>query len=1362
MSATRLLLRKALGWSHRWLGFIFGAGICVLAVTGGIVTFRPQIAMLLSPAATGGRCVAQVDWNAAQPEIGSYARTSLNRIYAPEAPETRYRFRMSAGKSALYTHVIFDACSAKLLGTANLRWMDWMVDFQHNLRLRRSGRWWAGWAGVLLLVSAIGGIAIWLMSSPIAARFIRWRGGVRLPRDLHSTLGVAAGGLLLVASFTSLWLCFPQTTRGALAMVAAIPAETRAPRPLAPEAGTRAADLGDILRSAQVTIPDGRVREVRWSEGYGNAGVRMWRPGDFRSLGNNVVTVNRVTAQAIAIDRYENKAATGRFLQAVTALHYGEWGGLPVRDRYGAAGLLCALMFVTGILHWWLREAARGVGDTQAGRAGARRQRKPPSHQPWKGSLMNRKVSMLLLLFAAGAGAQVDRASITGTLRDPSGSAVADAVVSVTYPETGLRRKVVTNSSGVFLIAGLPVGHAVVDAAKEGFRPQRMETDINVGETKTLELSLEIATLEASVQVVGEAELARDSAAIGATFQSSQISQLPINGRNWGSMMTLTPGAIDTGAGNGASVRFFAQGGDDNNFRIDGVDATSVRNQAESKSRLMISEDAIAEFRVNAQLYTAETGGATGGQVEIVSKSGTNQYHGSLFEYLRNSAVDSRSPFDGSRLPEFQMNQFGATAGGPISKDRTFLFLSYEGLIQRQGKTQIGFVPSDTFRAAAVPAVQPLMKLYPEGQAPIAGNPNVMQWTGVSHATQDEHAGLVRLDHRFSDKLSGYFRFSENSTTSFAPNAALPYGTKNLDAPTSGLFDFLYLAGPRTTNELRVGADYAQPLNSIPSGAEATISIPSLSSIPGGNRRIAIGITQSLVDQWSTLRGAHTVKAGLELRRVQLIVHDFNLSDGTASYASLSDFQNDKLSTLAGSGELPTKQMRKMEYFGYVQDEWKIRPNLTANLGLRYEFFNAFHEIQNRDVPFDVQTCGGYCAAGSDFAFPPTHNFAPRLSLAWSPEAWKGRTVIRAGAGIFYGDAQLGDQYSPANNDAVRYTLTSSSAPGLAYPFDPFINPNTALASAPRSMPRNHQNQTSQQWGLSVQQALSSRVTFQVGYNGQENYHVFSRTYVNVLNPVTHTAPFPNLSQEIDVRGEDGVSSFHGLVSSLQVNHWHGLLVRVNYMFAHALNDGSAGGGSGNYPENVACRSCEKGNSDYDAREVFTANFAYEIPLGRNRWFGGWQWSGTSTARSGLPLNVTVTRKATDVRDGNVLSPQRPNLVPGVPLYLDYGATGLWLNPAAFAVPAVGTWGSLGRDVLRAPGLFQIDTALSKRIPLRERLGAELGAELFNLLNHPQLAAPSSNISSTSNFGRITAPINTSPVGAGTPRQMQFFVRLSF
>jgi hypothetical protein len=971
----------------------------------------------------------------------------------------------------------------------------------------------------------------------------------------------------------------------------------------------------------------------------------------------------------------------------------------------------------------------------------------------------------IFLFTTAVALCQVDRATVTGTLLDPSGAAVTDAKVKVRYAANGLTRVAATNGAGAYLMSGLPIGSLEIEIEKQGFRTIRAEVDLLVGQTRTLDFTLEVAAVSESVEVTAQADLVRNAAEYGATMQNTQIRQLPINGRNWSNLMALVPGAVDTGAGNGSSVRFFGRGGDDNNFRIDGVDATGVRNQTQNKSRLLISTDAISEFRVSSGLYTAESGGSLGGQIEIASKTGTNRFHGSLFEYLRNSAFDARSPFDGAKLPAFRLNQFGGTIGGPVFRDRTFFFASYEGLVQRQGRTQIGFVPSDSFRTGAVAAIKPILDIFPRGQTPIANNANVQQWTGVASTTQDEHVGLIRADHRFSEKLSSYFRFSKNSTDGFAPNAALPVGARNLDAPTSGLFDFLYLISPRTTNELRLGANYSEPLNSITtSGINIGVTVPSLSAIPADTRRIAFGITQSLIDQWATLRGAHTLKAGVEIRRIQLIVHDWpNAQAGTLAYASLADFQANRLNTVEYSGELATKQMRKIAYFGYVQDEWKVRPNLTANLGLRYEFYNAFTERFGRAIPFDIQTCGGYCPVGSDFSFPDTNNFAPRVSIAWAPKRMRDRTVIRVGAGIYYGDAQLGDAYNPANNDSQRFRLSAATTPGLAFPIDRYLNPNAAVATAPRSMPRNKRNQVSQQWGISIQQALTQRFTLQVGYNAQQNYHVFSRTNVNLIDPLTGRRPFPGLDQ-IDVRGADGVSSFHGLIGSLQVNRWKGLLMNVNYMFAHAINDGSAGGGGADNqgPQNAACRSCDKGHSSLDARHVFTSNFAYDIPFGRTRWYGGWQWSGIATSRTGLPVNVTVTRAATAVPDGNTISAQRPDLVPGVPLYLDYGTTGRWLNPAAFAVPPSGRWGNLGRNVARAPGLFQIDTGLSKNTRITERMGLELGVQIFNLLNHPQLGIPAANISSTSNFGRITAPINTAPVGAGTPRQVQLFTRFSF
>jgi hypothetical protein len=972
-------------------------------------------------------------------------------------------------------------------------------------------------------------------------------------------------------------------------------------------------------------------------------------------------------------------------------------------------------------------------------------------------------LTFAILLAAVPAIAQVDRATVKGTVRDASGAVINGATVTLTYPATGLERHVTSNATGSYFVTGLPVGTAALTVELDGFRTVRIDTDLKVGETQTRNVVLEIAGVDQSVEVVASASVTGSTAAVGAVLDTKQIGQLPVNGRNWGNLMTLVPGAVDTGAGNGASVRFVGHGGDDNNFRIDGVDATSVRNQAQSKSRLVISTDAIAEFRVNSSLYGAESGGSSGGQVEVVTKSGTNQFTGSLFEYYRNSALDSRSPFDVGHVPEFHLNQFGGTAGGALWRDRTFFFGSYEGLQQRQGRTQIGFVPSAAFRASVAPALRAIIDSYPEGQTVV--NANVMQWTGVAFATQQEKAVTLRLDHRFNNRLSTYVRATRNSTQIFTPNAAIPGGTNNPDAPSSGLVDVLFLPSSRTTNELRLGTNYSQPLHSDTVGGspvDIAISVPSFTALPAQTFREAFGRTQTLIDQFATFRGAHTVKAGVELRHVQLQIHDgANAQAGTLTYASLGDFQINRLNTAEYSAELPLKDMRKLQYFGYLQDEWRLKPTVSANLGVRYEYYGVLSEIHGRAIPFDIVNCGGYCPAGSTFAYPDRNNVAPRVSVAWSPARFHDRTVITVGGGTYYGDAQLGDQYNPANNDTQRFTLSQVTTPGLAYPIDAFLNPNAALATAPRSMPLDKQNEQSQQFGVNLQQALSGHVSFVVGYNGQWNAHVFSRTYVNVIDPATARRPLPALDQ-IDVRGSDDNARFNGMTTTVRVSSWHGLSATANYMLSHATDDGSSGGGGAAPPQNVACRSCEWADSSIDVRHAVTSYFAYELPFAReNRMLGGWQWTGIATARTGMPLNVTVTRKASDMPDGNTLSAQRPDLVPGVPLYLDYNVTGRWLNLAAFAVPAAGTWGNLPRNAVRAPGLFQFDTALSKRIAMMSRAGLEVGVQIFNVFNRPQLGAPNTNISSAS-FGRITSLVNSSPIGAGTPRQVQLELRISF
>jgi hypothetical protein len=352
------------------------------------------------------------------------------------------------------------------------------------------------------------------------------------------------------------------------------------------------------------------------------------------------------------------------------------------------------------------------------------------------------------LVAAAAASAQVDRASVAGTVFDPAGVAVPAIRVEVRSASTGLTREATTGSSGLYRIPGLPAGSYTLTVERLGFASSRIDFPLSVGQKATLDVTLRLAEAATSVHVE-EAPVAldRSSAEIGTVIRASELAGVPLNGRNWASFMLLAPGAVNTGEGNQNTIRYFGRSRDDNNFTLDGVDATGVKDpRQEANLRLNISLDAIAEFRVSSGLYNAESGAGAGGQMNLVSKGGTNQIHGGAFEYFRNSALDARRPIDGAK-PPFRLNQFGANLGGPLRRDRAFYFANYEGLRQRLAQTFVGFVPSEAFRlrASATAALSPVMQAFRRGTARTA-DPNIDQINTVGSQPWQEDSGLAKAD----------------------------------------------------------------------------------------------------------------------------------------------------------------------------------------------------------------------------------------------------------------------------------------------------------------------------------------------------------------------------------------------------------------------------------------------------------------------------------------------------------------------------------------------------------------------------------------------------------------------------------------
>jgi hypothetical protein len=959
--------------------------------------------------------------------------------------------------------------------------------------------------------------------------------------------------------------------------------------------------------------------------------------------------------------------------------------------------------------------------------------------------------------------AQTDRANLTGTVTDPSGAIVAGASVTAVATGTAVNRITETNSKGVYFLSALPIGAYMVTIKHPGFRTAQFdEVTLSVGQTLTQDARLDVAVADTSVEVLSSAAaLERSSAEISGLIEAAQIKEIPVSGRNWASLMALVPGAINYGDGAQRSIRFSGHSLDDSNFTFDGIDTSGVQEQTQkADTRLNIALDAIAEFRVSTAVYTAESGAAGGAQVSVVSKTGTNSYHGSTFYAARNDALDARSPFDGSQIPPFTLHQFGASFGGPIKKDRLFFFANYEGLRQSLGRTFINFVPNAAFRATALatsPALKPILDAYPLGQTPVDSITD--QVTKVSSDTIREDAGMFRLDFRYSDKTSMFARYNVDNAYIDNPTDAL--GSHNVvpHIPTNVVLQIQHIFSPQIVNETKFGLNRANYHAWNYGTSPLDVSPGPFDGVSGNSLDTEVGTTFSYIDNLTLVRGRHTIKTGVDIRRIRLNNSGNTITTSSISYDTADDFIHNAAASatyLQGEGIVGN---RRTFYQAFAQDEFKATPNLTLNLGLRYEFYSVTHEILNRSAVVDIAGCGGYCPKGTPYYDPNYKNFGPRIGLAWAPSAFKGRTTIRTGFGIYYGGNQNDDFSDPAESAVPRYTLKSSDFPNLSFPLTAFLDPKNQLFS-PKAIDRHRKDLYYENWDFVVQQQLPGDFVAQLGYVGGAGHHLFTRYTINLINPVTGLRPLPNFSS-FGLKANDGNNNFNALQASLQRRFVRGLLFQANYMWSHGITDASTGAGETIAFENQACRACDRSSTNIDVRHTITMNGVYQLPFARgNRLLGGWEIAGIATARTGLPVNITVTRKAATLPDQNASS-QRPNLVPGVPIYATNQTISHWFNPAAFQAPANGTWGNLGRYIANGPGYYEIDSSLQKRFAVTERIALNFRAAAFNLFNHPIFANPSGN-SSSSGFGRITSILNTGAVGMGAPRRIEFMLRAEF
>ena len=984
---------------------------------------------------------------------------------------------------------------------------------------------------------------------------------------------------------------------------------------------------------------------------------------------------------------------------------------------------------------------------------------------------------ILLYLLAFSLTAQVARTSLNGTVTDKQNKRIPAAKVKVTNLATGLRRETASGSQGTYSLPDLDTGAFKIEIVKEGFAPFRLANlKMELGRPRTLDAVLDFAERTDQINVTeAEFQLDRVDATVGAPIEQKQVDELPINGRNWSTLTALVPGAVDAGAGDQRTIRFAGHGLDDNNLTLDGVDATAVFNQMQREYvRLTIPLESIDQFDVKDQTFGADVeGGTAGAQVAVVSPSGTNTFHGNVFDYFRNDVIGARTPFSGASANPFLLNQFGGAAGGPIKRNKLFFYAAYEGLRQRLDGSQIGLVPSPNFLAQAAisaPALLPILQAYPAGTSPTAGSPNVWNYNALGRQIDNEDSGMIRLDYHFSDKTTSFVRYNSDEAVQTIPTGQLIAKTQYDTKFNNGVFEVLHVFSPTLINEFKFGINqdfyHAATLSPVP----YTFSVSGFSSLGGRTTSDNPSKTISLIDDVSWSKGNHTLKFGFEFKR--LFLNQGTSNSGTLTYTSTTNFLNNQTGTASYTSTLPLVRQRKNMYWAYAEDEWKATPNLTINAGVRYNVFNALHAIDNHAVPFDFATCGGFCPNTYSYFNPRYNDIDPRIGIAWSHEG----TVVRLGAGIYHTDGQADDQNLPISNTVNRYSFNNVSFPGLSYPLDPFLSyaQNGGLGVvSPRDLDRNRKDDYVAAWTLSLQRTLPLGFVATANYLGNKGTDVLTTTYTNLAAPPGNVVPHPAFGV-VSWRGDVGNSTFEAFQFNLRRAYQNGFLLSANYMWSHSINDGSIGGGDSDNPQNSFCRSCDKASSDFDVRHLFNLSAVYALPFGPGKRFvgspgilrtvlRGWEISAIGTTQTGLPVNITIDRSNASVPGLYAVGgSERPDYVPGLSLTPAGGSTpNHWINPAAFAVPANGTFGNLGRNAFRSIGITQIDLGLSRFVTVTERLAIRFRGDLFNVSNRAQYGAPNADVS-TANFGVITTTLSNYATGRGTPRELQVSMKFVF
>jgi hypothetical protein len=1019
-------------------------------------------------------------------------------------------------------------------------------------------------------------------------------------------------------------------------------------------------------------------------------------------------------------------------------------------------------------------------------------------------------------------------ASVTGRVTDPSKAVVGAAAVIATSEETNLRYATLTSASGDYHLTNLPPGAYSIEVEKPGFK-KSVKPDLVLHVQDALEIDFEMA-LGAATEVItveaGAPVVNTESGTVSTVIGRALVDNLPLNGRSFQTLIMLTPGVVVTVAsfadqgqfsvnGQHANANYFTVDGVSANFGVTGYTAM-VQTASGSLPALsaaggtnsLVSVDAMQEFRIQTSSFAPEFGRMPGGQISIVTRSGTNSFHGTLFEYFRNDVLDAKDwfvNFNGLAKPAERQNDFGGVLGGPVRKNRTFFFFSYEGLRLRQPSTQQTAVPDDASREQAPAAMRPYLDAFPDADDGPLGAGLAQFNAGYSNPSTLNAYG-IRLDHAISSKLNLFVRYnySPSSLDQRGPitSAGSVLSDRIILSSTvhTGTAGLTWLISPRISNEARanysnqsVGSVYtldnfggAAPLSDsvlFPSGFSSGNANFGLYLVGAGPMYQGAGGTNeqrqiNLVDNLSASVAGHQLKFGVDYRWLAPFTSPFSYRQFT-QFSGVTAAPGGALSgtaLIAVTGATQGNALLSHNFSLYGQDTWKITPRLTLTYGLRWEVNPALTGKNAANDPFTVTGLDNFATVALAPRGTPLYqttygNVAPRLGIAYQighRPNWGA--VLRGGAGIFYdlGSGSLGGvtTYFPYSASKVINAAVFPLSPQDAAPPPITLNPpvSTILVADPHlKLPRTYQ------WNVALEQSIGGSQSLSLTYVGAIGRDLLRVTQLNNVNP-----DFPNISYTSGT----ATSDYHALQVKFERRFSRGLQGLASYAFSHSIDSSSTDAFSSrlNTPESIADPNIDRGNSDYDIRQAFTTGVTYEIPVrGSDKVvrtvLGGWSVDTFVLARTAPPVNVVgALLNAVGVS----LYP-RPNVNPGVPLelYGDGYPGGKIFNKAAFTPAPAGQQGNLGRNALRGFGATQADIGLQRTFRVAEQATLRFRSEFFNILNHPNFGSPNNSLPSPL-FGRSTQTLaNFLGTGGanggfnplyqiGGPRSIQLALKLQF